>query len=94
MKIALSQHGENVRQKFEPADPSVGRIGVGEVLPEIAECSRSQQGVAQRVADDITVGMAEKAGLPLEEDAAEIQGTPLRMRVHVQTDSDPYIGHC
>jgi hypothetical protein len=38
--------------------------------------------------------MAEKAGLPLEEDAAEIQGTPLRMRVHVQTDSDPYIGHC
>ncbi len=93
MKIAFSQHGEHLRQKLEPADPSVGRIGVGEVLPEIAERGRSEERVAQRVADDITVGMAKEARLPLEVDSAEVQRASLRMRVHVQADPDPRTRH-
>ena len=88
MKTAVSEHGDHVCQKLEPADPLVGRIGVGEVLPEIPERGRSEQRVAQRVADDVAVGMAEKTRLPLEVDSAEVQRTPLRLSVHVQADPD------
>ncbi len=89
MNVAVFEHGDNLCQKLEPTDPSVCRIGVGEVLPEITEGSRPEERVAQRVADDITVGMAEKARFPVEKDSAEIQGAPFLMSVHVQADSDP-----
>ena len=62
-------------QELEPADPLERRVRVGEMLSDVAEGRRAQQGIGDRVADRIAVGMPGKAGLAVEPDAAEPERT-------------------
>ena len=93
LQVPVSQHGHNVRQKIEPADASIGRVGVGEMFAEIAERSGSQQRVAQRMADDVTIGMAEKSRLTLEVHSPEVQGTLHRIRMRIESHPNPDLAH-
>ena len=69
----VRDEGERACEEVEPGDPLEGGIRFGEVLPDITERGRSQQGVGQRVAHRVAVGMAREAVDTLEPDAAEHQ---------------------
>ena len=44
-------------QQFAAVDTAIRSVGIGKMLTDITECSRTQQGIAQRVQQDIAIGM-------------------------------------
>src|SRR5713101_2542367 len=63
------------------------RIGVREMRADVAETGSSQQRVAQRVAQDVAIGMSDRAFVKWHFDPAENQFSSLCQPVQVVSDS-------
>jgi hypothetical protein len=66
------------------------RIGVGEVLPDIPERGRPEQGVGNGVQENIGVGVAVQARLVRNLNAAENESAPVDERVNVVPKTYPH----
>jgi hypothetical protein len=93
LEPVVAQHRGHPRQKIKAPDPLVRGVGVGEVLPEVAQAGRSEQSIGQGVTDDVTIGVAKEAAFTLEVDAAQVERTPLAGRVRVQAYPNSDIAH-
>ena len=60
---------------------------------DVAQPGRTENGVGQRMSDDIAVGMACEAATVIQPNASQNEWSPLleRMRVHAQ--ADPQLAH-
>lgn len=72
-------------------DSEIGRIGVGEMLTDIAERRSAEEGVHNGVKQNIRVGMAVQAQSVRNPHAAEDQIPTFREAMHIIAVSDP---HC
>src|SRR5216684_6394324 len=63
------------------------RIGVRKMCADVAETGSSQQRVAQRVAQDVAIGMSDRAFVKWHFDPAENQFSSLCQPVQVVSDS-------
>ncbi len=83
LRARVPNHPDDAAEQVEPADPREGRVGVGEVLPDVPERERPEHRVRERVTHHVAVRMPREP-LPLEADPPQQQGTPRRERVHVE----------
>ena len=65
-------------------------VGVGEVLADVAEPGRAEQGVDDRVGEDVGVGVACEAALAGDLDPAQDQPAAVLEAVGVDADAGPH----
>jgi hypothetical protein len=63
MEIPAPQQLHHPAQKLHRIDSPICRIGVGEMLSDITECSGAEKRIAERVKKHIAVGMSDRPGL-------------------------------
>ena len=80
-------------QEPHTGDPFHGRVGVGEVLSDVAERRRPEERVTDRVTDRVTVGMPREPHLSLEAHAAQPELTRRIARVHIEAETDANVSH-
>ena len=73
-----------------PSSPSQFGVGVGEMLADVAQPRRAEEGVGDGVQDDVGVGMAEQAAGVVDPDPAQDQRPPLDQPMRVVTDPHPH----
>ena len=61
LETAFAQHGEHRGDKAPAIRPSPAWVGIAEMLTDIAEASRTEQRITQRVQHDVAVGMRHHA---------------------------------
>jgi hypothetical protein len=76
-------------QHLEAIAPTPSLVRAGEVLSDIAEAGCPEQGVDDRMDEDITVRVAGEAGLVLEGNAPEDESPSRLERMDVIADPDP-----
>ena len=92
MRARVPNHRDDAAEQVEPADARERRVGVGEVLPDVAERERPEHRVRERVTHHVAVRMPREP-LPLETDPPQQQGTPRRERVQVEPETYEWFGH-
>jgi hypothetical protein len=80
-------------EQVEPADPREHQVGVGEMLPHVAERGSPEHRVRDGVAHHVAVRMPCETLPGIEADAAERQRAPGRERVHVEPQAHERFGH-
>ena len=93
MAAGDTDHLARAPEQVEPADPLEGRIGIGEVLTDVAQRGGAQHRIRERMADDVPVGMAGETVLRLESDPAEHQRAAGRECVNVETETHELFTH-
>ena len=76
-------HGEETHGVRAP----VGRVGVGEVLAEVSQTRRSQEGVGHGVGQDVGIGMAQETPLVGNRHATEADRALPAESVHVEAEA-------
>ena len=76
-RAGISENGGNTPQDFKARDSPEGGIGVWKIMPYVLESRRAEQGIGNRVAENICIGMSredETLGMP-EGDSPENEGS-------------------
>ena len=87
---AVADAGDDLGEQPAAVEPLPLRVGVGEELADVAERGGAEQGVGDRVEDDVGVGVAGQAALVVDPDAAEDQRAALDQPMGVVTDPDAH----
>ena len=90
---ALGQHPDDVLEQREAPRPRPSRVRGREVLPEVAEPASAEQGVGERMADHVAVGVPGQSGLPFERHPAKEQRPAGVPGVQVDPQTDAYVAH-
>ncbi len=72
----ILQEGRHLAEQRQAVGVAPALVGVGEVLPDVAEAGCAQQRVDDRVGQDVSVGVAGQPQLGLDLDPAEHQSAP------------------
>lgn len=75
---------EGLAQQDAAVGARVGRIGVRKEAADVAQPSRTQQRIGERMQQHVGVGMTEQAALEGDGDAADDQRPPGHERMHVE----------
>ena len=89
----LAEDDKDAGQELEPADPFGCGIGIGEVLPDVAEGGRPEERIGDRVTNGVAVRVPGKSGLALEVDAAEPEGARGIVCVDVEPEAGADVSH-
>ena len=91
LKAGSDQKVAGVLHKLKAVGVRPAGIGVREVLADVAERCRAQQGVRDGVRQNVGVGVAVKARLRGYPNPAEDQRPPWGQTMHVPADAAPTV---
>ena len=89
----LDEDRDRAREERGPRDARDGRIGVREVLADVAERDGAEERVRDRVADGVAVGVADEARFPGEDEPAEVERALGVAAVDVEPEAGAQVSH-
>ena len=87
---ALGEHRDDLFEQRDRVGAAPALVGVGEVVPDVAETRSAQQGVDHRVGQHVGVRVAVEPALERDLDPSEDQPAPLGEAVRVVSEADPH----
>src|SRR5579859_1421833 len=86
-KLFIREQLFGVLQKEEAVRAFPLRVGVGKMRADVAEPCRTQQRIAKRVSEHVTVGMTHRALIKRQLDSADDELSPFGQAVQIVPDA-------